>query len=76
MTVRAVVAYDSSYEDEDHDDGWSVVGVSRGNGFGTEPVGRTDGASLGAPGRFDPLVETSVDEDDHEDVPAHRKKGG
>ena len=55
-TVRSAVAYDSSYEDEE--DGWSVVGVSRGNSFGTELVGRTDRASLGAPGRFGPLVET------------------
>jgi hypothetical protein len=56
-----VVAYDSSYED--NEDGWSVVGVC-----GTSLVVRTDGASLGAPGRFDPLIETSDDDDDHEDV--------
>jgi hypothetical protein len=64
-TARSVVAYDSSYED--NEDGWSVVGVG-----GTELVGRTDGASLGAPGRFDPLVETSDDDDDHEDVPGDK----
>lgn len=56
-----MVAYDSSYED--NEDGWSVVGVC-----GTELVGMTDGASLGAPGRFDPLIETIDDDDDHEDV--------
>ena len=48
--VRFSVAYNSSYEDEE--DGWSVVGVSRGDSFGTKLVGRTDRASLGALGRF------------------------
>ena len=58
-----MVAYDSSYED--NEDGWSLVGVC-----GAELVGRTDGASLGAPGRFGLLVETIDDDDDHksEDV--------
>jgi hypothetical protein len=56
------VAYDSSYEDEE--DGWSVVGASRGNSFGTELVGRTDRASLGAPDRFGALVEM-----EGEDIP-------
>ena len=61
-TVRAAVACDSSYEDEE--DGWSVVGVSMGNSFGTELVGKTDAVRLGALGRFGALVETG-----EEDIP-------
>ena len=63
--VRVSVAYDSSYEDEE--DGWSVAGVGRGNSFGTELVGRTDRASLGAPGRFGPFVEKIEDEEEDEE---------
>ena len=57
-TERATVAGDSNYEDEE--DGWSVVEGGRACSFGAcaEPVGRTEVASLGAPGRFGALVET------------------
>ena len=58
-TARSAIAYDSSYEH--NEDGWPVVGDDRGNNYGADPVGRTDGASLGAPGRFDALVETVED---------------
>ena len=44
------------------EDGWSVVEGGRGDSFGAELVGRTDGASLGVPGRFGALVETINDD--------------
>ena len=53
------MAYDSNYEDEE--DGWSVVGSSRGCG-GADPVDRADVANLGGPGRFDSLVVTIGDD--------------